>query len=87
VASVPGVPYSAAYCGTCLEANAHPYFIVVANTAYIGGLEHAAPWWQDLVRDTLVHLNKTPDEFSADVAKSIADEPKEPDKGYRISYE
>jgi hypothetical protein len=79
VCCVPGVPYSAAYCKTCLDANAHPYFIVVANTACIGGLEHSAPWWQDIVRDTLVHLGKTPEEFKADVDKSIADGPKEAD--------
>lgn len=75
VCCVPGVPYSAAYCKTCLEANAHPYGIVVANTACCGGLEHTCQEWQDLVRGTLVHLNKSPDQFKADVDKCIADEP------------
>lgn len=71
VACVPGVPYSAAYCRACLEANAHPYFIVVANTACCGGLEHTHEGWQDMVRCTLAHLGKSVAQFEADVTESM----------------
>lgn len=74
VACVPGVPYSAAYCKECLEANAHPYFIMVGNTACIGGLEHAHPEWAEMVRCTLVHIGKTQEEFDKDVAEAIKNE-------------
>ncbi len=67
VGAMPGVPASFAYCKGCLKANAHPYPIVVANTAMLGGLEQAAPWWQQLVHDTLTHLGKTREEFEASV--------------------
>jgi hypothetical protein len=74
VASVPGVPYSAAYCRECLAANAHPYFIVVANTACCGGLENTCPEWQDMVRDTLAHLGKSAEQFEADVVAALKKE-------------
>lgn len=67
VACVPGVPYSAAYCQECLEANAHPWGVLVANTACLGGWEEAADWWKDMVLATCKHLNKTLDEFKAAV--------------------
>jgi len=67
VASVPGVPYSAAYCNECLNANAHPYFIIVANTACIGGYDQANNQWKEMVDCTLKHLGKTMDEFNHDV--------------------
>ncbi len=79
VCCVPGVPYSAAYCRTCLGANAHPYGIVVANTACCGGLNQTSPAWQEIVRDTLVHLGKSIEQFNADVDKSLADGPKAAD--------
>lgn len=71
VAAVPGVPMSMAYGRKCLDANAHPRFILVANTAQIGGLEHAAEWWKKMVEDTIVHLNLDRDEFDKDVAEAI----------------
>src|SRR5574337_21580 len=71
VCSVPGVRYSAAYCRQCLEADAHPYFIMVANTACCGGLEHTCEEWQEMVRHTLAHLNKSAEEFEKDVAEAI----------------
>ncbi len=74
VASVPGVPYSAAYCKECLEANAHPYFILVANTACCGGFDKTCPEWQDMVRDTLAYLGKSAEQFEKDVAESMHDE-------------
>ena len=71
VACVPGMPVSVAYGAKCLKANAHPYGLVVANTAMCGGLEHTAEWWQELVRDTLNHLGKSMERFTSDVAKDI----------------
>jgi hypothetical protein len=67
VSSMPGVPVSFAYCKDCFEANAHPYAIVVANTAMLGGLASTATWWQHLVNCTLAHLGKTHEEFAASV--------------------
>lgn len=69
VASVPGVPYSAAYCQDCLDANAHPWKILVANTACLGGWHNAADWWKEMVQDTCKRLGKTLDEFLADCEK------------------
>lgn len=71
VASVPGVPVSVAYGEKCLAANAHPYGIVVANTALIGGYEHAAGWWRDMVDCTLSHLAIPRDKFNADVGEAM----------------
>jgi hypothetical protein len=74
VASVPGVPYSAAYCRSCLEADAHPYGIVVANTASLGGIEEAAPWWVALVKSTIAFHGKTMEQFNADVEDAIMED-------------
>lgn len=74
VASVPGVPISVAYGRKCLDANAHPYGIVVANTADVDGYDNSAEWWKQIVDDTLVHLGKTREQFDADVAGVIAEE-------------
>jgi hypothetical protein len=73
VCSVPGVPYSAAYCQECLTADAHPWHALVANTACVGGLENSAIWWQEIVNHTLKHLGRTLEEFNADVDKLNAD--------------
>lgn len=72
VAAVPGVPISVAYGRECLNANAHPYTIVVANTAMVGGYEHAADWWQQMVDDTLAHLGYERDRFDNDVQVAAA---------------
>lgn len=66
--AVPGMPVTVAYGRACLDANAHPYGLLVANTACIGGYELAAEWWQRMVTDTLRHLNKTQQQFDSDVA-------------------
>lgn len=75
VASIPGVPMSVAYGKRCLAANAHPYGIVVANTAMASGHpdweQGCAPWWKQIVHDTLAHLGKTREEFDADVAREV----------------
>lgn len=72
VAAVPGVPYSAAYCLRCLQANAHPWWLVVTNTAIVGGYEHAAPWWQEIVDSTISHHGKTRAEFDDAVRREEA---------------
>lgn len=67
VAFVPGVSMSIAYCIECLRANAHPYGIMVINTALIDGYDNASGWWQQMVDDTLAHLGKTREQFDRDV--------------------
>ena len=71
VCCIPSVPVTVAYCSECLQANAHPWFILISNTACCGGLEHMADFWRKMVTDTCKHLNKTLDEFNADVVKDI----------------
>jgi hypothetical protein len=71
VCCVPGVPYSPAYCRECLDANAHPWGILVGNTMAIGGLSEAAAWWKQTVEDTCRRLGKTLDQFNADVERAL----------------
>ena len=71
VCCVPGVPVSCAYCRECLDANAHPWWVLVANTVCIGGLKNAADWWKKMVRDTCRHLGRTIEEFNQEVQKEI----------------
>lgn len=72
VCAVPGVPMSCAYCAECLAAGAHPWVIVVTNTALAGErLEDTVPWWQELAHATMKHLGKTREEFDVDVASSL----------------
>jgi hypothetical protein len=74
VAAVPAVPISVAYGRACLQANAHPYFVIVANTANIGGLDQAADFWVAMVEDTLKHLEIPREKFDADVEQAIREE-------------
>lgn len=71
VAAVPGVPMSVAYGRECLSANAHPVWVLAANTAMVGGYEHAAEWWQEMIDDTLKHLDVSREEFDGMVAQDI----------------
>lgn len=73
VASVPGVPYSAAYCRKCLDADAHPMFILVANTACCGSLAECGQEWRDMVDHTLVYLGKTREWFEEQVRQSVSE--------------
>ena len=66
VACVPMVPCSMAYCQECLQANAHPLSGLIANTACIGGLEHANECWVKMITDTLKHLGKTDEQLIDD---------------------
>lgn len=74
VAAVPGVPISVAYGQKCMAANAYPWWVLVANTAAMGGLDESAEWWKQMVYDTCAHLGKTLAEFEADVATAIEEE-------------
>jgi hypothetical protein len=71
VACVPGVPYSAAYCIECLQADAHPWGILIANTACCDGLHNTADWWKWMVTDTCDHLDRSLDEFIESVEISM----------------
>lgn len=73
VAAVPGVPVSMAYGGNCLAAGAHPYWVLVANTALCGGYDRTVEEWRGMVDDTLAHLEITREKFDADVSQSIED--------------
>lgn len=72
VASIPGMPMSEAYGRKCLDANAHPWWALALQTACLGGLEHAAPWWREMVESTCAHLGRTLEEFNAEVARDMA---------------
>ena len=71
VACVPGIPYSAGYCVECLRANAHPWDILVANVACIGGLDKAHGGFVHMVECTCKRLGKTLDQFKEEVQQSI----------------
>lgn len=71
VACVPGVPISMAYCRECLQVNAHPYYVLVANTAMCGGLDQMNDEWKGMVTDTCKHLGKTIEQFNLDVQDDI----------------
>lgn len=77
VASVPGVAMSVAYCQGCLRANAHPYGVLVANTATLGSYDEAAEWWREMIDDTCRHLGKTREQFDLDVAMTARDSDRE----------
>ena len=74
VAAIPGVPISVAYGRSCLDANAHPWWALVVNTALLGGLDQSTDWWQKMVADTCEHLGRPLEEFEADVEQSIREE-------------
>ena len=71
VLSIPGVPMSCCYCKECIEANAHPYWIVVVNTALAQSLDNCIEEWKEIVRCTCKHLNKSIEEFNQDVNETI----------------
>lgn len=66
---VPGVPMSCRYCNDCLEANAHPWGILVANTVCAtGDLDTMCDEWIDMVEATCRRLGRTIEEFKKQVA-------------------
>lgn len=74
VYSVPAIPYSAAYCSDCKDAGAHPWHLLVANTAMIGSLDMTAPWWRMMVESTCERLGRSLAEFEKDVQGAIREE-------------
>lgn len=68
---VPSVPISCAYCQECLNMDAHPWWVLVSNTACCGGLHNTADWWKWMVTNTYNHLGKSLGEFLVDVEKDI----------------
>lgn len=75
VASIPGVPASDAYGRACLDANAHPMWAIVVNTALVGGYDEAADWWQEMVDCTLAHLGIPREEFDRRVNEALSEIP------------
>lgn len=71
VAALPGIPVSVAWCPECIQSGAIPYWALVANTAMIGGMEHAADWWKETVDLTLTWLNKDREDFEREVQADI----------------
>jgi hypothetical protein len=62
------------YCVPCLQADAHPWGILVAGTAINNGLDHCAPWWRSMVEHTIAHLNRadrTMETFNAAVVECM----------------
>ncbi len=74
VAAVPGVPMSVAYCRECLQANSHPMYVLIGNTACCGGLDNTVDEWQQMVMCSLHHQDKTLEWFNEEVRKSIEKE-------------
>lgn len=70
IAAMPGVPCSVAYCRECLDANAHPWGLLIANTACVGGLKNVTPWWKEMVEATCKKLGKTIEEFTTAVKQA-----------------
>jgi hypothetical protein len=73
VAAVPAVPMSCAYCRPCLEANSHPMRVLVSNTAIIGGFDKCAPFWKEMVTDSLKAQEKTMEWFNEQVDTIMAE--------------
>jgi len=69
VGALPGVPLSVAFCQRCLSANVCPWWVAVAQTALIGGLDHARPEWIEMVENTIEHLGMTRIEFDKAVTE------------------
>ena len=67
VACVPMVPISVAYCTKCLEANAHPWDILVSITASCCGLKNCGEEWKFMVEDTCRYLHRSLLRFKLEV--------------------
>ncbi|MGW5720761.1 hypothetical protein ACWEVP_31630 [Amycolatopsis sp. NPDC003865] len=68
-AKVPGLSTTVAYGERCLAANVHPYGVLVAKTADMGGLINTSHWWRDMVERTCQYLRVSIDQFNEDVAR------------------
>jgi hypothetical protein len=73
VSSVPGVPYSAAYCEDCTRGNAHPYGIIIGNVANAGGLDGVTAEVVEMVESTAKRLGKSMEEVRKDIDDTMRD--------------
>lgn len=71
VAGVPLVALSISYCHICIQAGNYPYWLIVANTAAVGGFDHANEEWQNMVRDSLQYQAVSFDTFEQDVNEAM----------------
>ena len=71
VACIPMTPVSVGYCRSCLQANAHPWWAMVTNTACTGGYDKTNEMWRLMIDDTIKHLGKTRKEFDKEVEEEI----------------
>ena len=71
VYALPGIPMSVANCQVCLDVCAYPYYILVGNTAMIGGVKEAADWWKEAILISLARHGKTLKQFNEDVENDI----------------
>jgi hypothetical protein len=71
VCSLPGIPMTCGFCRQCFAVGAIPYWVLVANTAAIGGLSQAAEWWAKDVEFTLGWLSISEEDFLQDVTKAL----------------
>lgn len=71
VASMPFVPISISYCIPCIYSNNYPMWLLVANTAMIGGLDEANSDWQDMVYSSLQYQDVSLDQFNDKVQKIV----------------
>lgn len=74
VASIPGIPMSVAWGRRCLDAGVIPLWVAVTNTALVGGYDHSAEWWTDLVDITLEYFGKDREWFDAEVQRQLDEE-------------
>lgn len=71
VACVPGVPYSACYCRSCIQKNSHPMWVLIATVAAIGGLHNAHDEVRQMVADSLHAQGRSPEWFATKVEEAI----------------
>lgn len=71
VAAIPGIPVSISWGRKCLEAGVIPYHFLVINTALAGGVDHIAPWWGEVIHNTITYFNVPWMEFISDVETEI----------------
>lgn len=73
--SIPGMPMSAAYCNSCINIGAHPWWALVAKVALSGGWDQMAiPYrlaFERLVENTCKCLGRTMQDFNADLQKEV----------------
>lgn len=72
VAAAPGIPMSLGYGSDCINKGLHyPLWLLINNTAMIGGLVHAADWWKYEVTVHLRFFGVTCEDFEEQVNEVI----------------